>query len=633
MTIGIPCRRIGIACSFSGSVLPSAMAVVERRTFIQLLSLLYRASPPLFVSGILLFVLTSAAPAAVAVCTAELVRSTGMVVLATDAGRVLRAMAPGLAGLVSLFTLQQVMWPIVNVVIAGLGSKLALLLREKIMEAALAPEGVEHLEDPATSDAISLAAGIEGRAFAPEEMVSALFSMCSARLQGILSAFLLFPYGPWIPFLLIASWSLEPRWVNGQTRIQVSRTESVTPALRESDYYKELILRPAAAKEMRIFGLGAWAADRSLKMRWEGLRALLKERGRTRWHFLLYLSAPTAASALVLFLLAQSAAQGTIDAGRLTMYILALIGAKETGRSMAWWTRSLYGAGSIGHVVGLAARTRSVSTVSAAPSGGLPAEAMPRQSIRFASVGFAYPGSSAPVFPALDLTIHAGRSLAVVGRNGAGKTTLVKLLARLYDPQAGRILVDGNDLRSLNPGSWRSRLAVIFQDFVHYELPARDNVGFGRLGLLDDGEALQSAADRAGASTVIESLPRGWDTVLSRGAQDAAELSGGQWQKIALARALMAVEGGAGILILDEPTANLDVQAEAELFERFLELTRGLTTLLISHRMSSVRHADEICVIDGGAVVERGSHEALMAASGVYAGLFRLQAGRFTEGD
>jgi ATP-binding cassette, subfamily B, bacterial len=235
------------------------------------------------------------------------------------------------------------------------------------------------------------------------------------------------------------------------------------------------------------------------------------------------------------------------------------------------------------------------------------------------------------VFRALDLTVNAGRSLAVVGRNGAGKTTLVKLLARLYDPQAGRILVDGTDLRSLDPGSWRGRLAVIFQDFVRYELPARDNVGFGRLDRMGDERVLRAAAERAGAASVIDGLPRGWDTVLSRGAKDGADLSGGQWQKIALARALAAVEGGAGVLILDEPTANLDVRAEAELFERFLELTRGLTTLLISHRMSSVRHADEICVLDDGAVVERGSHEALMAASGAYAGMFRMQAERFSE--
>ena len=233
------------------------------------------------------------------------------------------------------------------------------------------------------------------------------------------------------------------------------------------------------------------------------------------------------------------------------------------------------------------------------------------------------------VFAGLDLTISVGSSLAIVGANGAGKTTLVKLLARLHEPQAGEIRIDGTPLRELDPAAWRRRMAVIFQDFVRYELPASDNVAFGCTGRLGDLEALDRAATRAGALDVVCRLPAGWATPLNRQYSGGADLSGGEWQRIALARALFAVEAGAGILVLDEPTANLDVRAEAALFEDFLDLTRGLTTILISHRFSTVRHADRICVLEGGVIVEDGSHDDLLTANGRYAQLFLLQAERF----
>jgi ATP-binding cassette subfamily B protein len=260
---------------------------------------------------------------------------------------------------------------------------------------------------------------------------------------------------------------------------------------------------------------------------------------------------------------------------------------------------------------------------------------LPAREIRFDGVSFSYPGAPTPVFDALDLVIPAGTSMALVGANGAGKTTLVKLLARLYEPTAGRILIDGVDLRDLDIASWRDRLAVIFQDFVHYELSAADNVGLGGLSRIDDRPALVAAATRAGTRELIEGLAHGWDTVLARGYTDGAELSGGEWQRVALARALLAVDAGAGVLALDEPTANLDVRAEAKLFDRFLDITSApvgggrLTTLLISHRFSTVRRAQTICVLDRGRVAERGTHEELVAAGGRYAAMFGLQAARF----
>jgi ABC-type multidrug transport system fused ATPase/permease subunit len=246
---------------------------------------------------------------------------------------------------------------------------------------------------------------------------------------------------------------------------------------------------------------------------------------------------------------------------------------------------------------------------------------LPIRQIRFRDVTFAYPGG-APVLDGFDLTIPAGTSLAIVGQNGAGKTTLAKLLCRLYDPQSGAIEIDGVDVRELDLTEWRTRLAAVFQDFTRFELSLRDNVA--PAGAPDD--VVYGALEAAGAARLAR-----LDTVLSRGYEGGTDLSGGQWQRVALARALSTVKEGAGVVLLDEPTAQLDVRGEAEIFERILAATRHCTTILISHRFSTVRRADRIVVLADGRVVEDGSHEALIALGGRYAEMFNLQAARFAD--
>jgi ABC-type multidrug transport system fused ATPase/permease subunit len=237
-------------------------------------------------------------------------------------------------------------------------------------------------------------------------------------------------------------------------------------------------------------------------------------------------------------------------------------------------------------------------------------------------VTFGYESSTRPVLDGFDLTIPAGSSLAIVGQNGAGKTTLAKLLCRLYDPQAGAVEADGVDLRELDLDSWRRRVTAVFQDFVRYELSLRDNVA--PTGAPD--EVIGSALDDAGAGGL-----RDLSTILAKGYEGGTDLSGGQWQRVALARALSAVRLGAGVVLLDEPTAQLDVRGEAEIFDRILAATRDCTTILISHRFSTVRHVDRICVLEHGRVVELGSHDELMALGGRYRTMFDLQASRFGE--
>jgi ABC-type multidrug transport system fused ATPase/permease subunit len=327
----------------------------------------------------------------------------------------------------------------------------------------------------------------------------------------------------------------------------------------------------------------------------------------------------TAANVAVLWSIAAAAAAGRINIGEIVIYAQCAVATSMIAFGGLNWALD-------GAAAPVSACRRLVPAMAGAgrlASGERSAAAMPARQIRFRDISFAYPGG-APVLDGFDLTIPAGTSLAIVGQNGAGKTTLAKLLCRLYDPQRGAIEIDGTDVRDLDLEQWRTRLAAVFQDFTRFELSLRDNVA--PAGAPDD-VVVSSLAD-AGASRLAR-----LDTVLARGYDDGIDLSGGQWQRVALARALCAVKEGAGVVLLDEPTAQLDVRGEAEIFERLLAATRHCTTIVISHRFSTVRHVDRICVLEKGKVVELGTHAELMALNGRYRTMFDLQAQRFAAED
>jgi ATP-binding cassette, subfamily B, bacterial len=246
-----------------------------------------------------------------------------------------------------------------------------------------------------------------------------------------------------------------------------------------------------------------------------------------------------------------------------------------------------------------------------------------RGGIEFRELGFRYPESDGWALRGVNLIIRPGEKIALVGHNGAGKTTLIKLLSRLYDPTEGSILIDGIDIRDLDPLELQQRIGVIFQDFVRYHLPVRENIGFGQIDAMGDVERIAAAARKSGAQAVVEELPQGYETMLGRWFQDGHELSLGQWQKIALARAFMRE---AEILVLDEPTASVDARTEYEIFQNFKTLTEGKMAILISHRFSTVRMADRIAVIQEGRIAELGTHEELLRRGGIYAELFGMQA-------
>jgi ABC-type multidrug transport system fused ATPase/permease subunit len=439
-------------------------------------------------------------------------------------------------------------------------------------------------------------------------------------LAGLAAAVVLAAYAWWAPLLLVGAWAAT-HWLLRESAIWRDRnTDEVRAAQRDSEYTYRLAVDPSAAKELRLFGLVGWTIERFIARRTRlfelQYRATRLRERPVLWSLLLVIGA----NVIVFWSLASAAAAGSLGLDRMVVYAQVAVGVSLIACGGLSWALD----GAAAPVAAVLRLEPAMKLAGDLASGSRPAGGMPAQAIRFRDVSFAYDTSSAPVLDRLNLTIPAGTSLAIVGLNGAGKTTLAKLLCRLYDPQGGAIEVDGLDLRAIDLAAWRARVTAVFQDFIRFELPLRDNVAPS--GAPDD--VVRAALESAGA-TALASL----DTTLARGYTGGTDLSGGQWQRVALARALAAVRLGAGVVLLDEPTAQLDVRGEAEIFERILAATRHCTTILISHRFSTVRQADRICVLERGRVVELGSHDELMALRGRYQTMFDLQAQRFNAAE
>jgi ATP-binding cassette subfamily B protein len=529
-------------------------------------------------------------------------------------------------------------WPVRTALATALAQRLELHLEERVMRAVARPTGIAHLEDEAVLDRIALAQEVGTAGDRPGRALVALTNLAPKWLQSLLYAVVLAQFSWWLSGAVALAWYgaayLERRATVRASRVVIERAR----LLRRSNYVRDLVLTPAAAKEVRLFGLTPWLVERFRAAWLLAMVDVWRARRLTTGPLLLAVLLLTVVLAVAGAILGGAALRGEIDLGALTVYLAAALGMGTFFGLVPDDRALLYGAAAVPAVIELEGLTSDgppppAARDSATPAGlarpATPAEGLPRHLIRFQGVRFRYPRGGAAVFDGLDLDIPAGRSLAVVGANGAGKTTLVKLLCRLYEPAEGCITVDGVDLRQFEARSWQRQIAAIFQDFVRYHLPLRDNIAFGAPAAAHDFQRLAEAADRAGVSELVSALPHGWETVLSREFSGGADLSGGQWQRVALGRALFAVAAGARVLMLDEPTAHLDVRAEAALYDRFLELTRGLTTVLISHRFSTVRRADRICVLEQGRVVEQGTHHELLAAAGRYAHMFTLQAQRF----
>jgi ATP-binding cassette subfamily B protein len=518
-----------------------------------------------------------------------------------------------------VFVLLHVLSPLHQTIGANLGSRTAAWLYDQLATTCVTPPGIGHLETPSLTSDLTMARDFDLGITGPPLAISMGFiaSGLTEMVGGFASAAVLVAYHWWAPIVIVVAW-LATHWLLRESAIWKDRdTPEVRSAQRHADYAYRLAVDAPSAKELRLFGLAQWVVDRFasqrrlvLDLQWQATR--LRERS-----VLLSLIIVLAANTIVFLMIAADAGAGRLDLARTVTFVSAAAGASMIAFGGLSWALD----GAAAPVAAVARLREPMARAGALSRVGSRSPTLARE-IRFRGLGFAYPGVERPVLDQFDLTIPIGSSLAIVGQNGAGKTTLAKLLCRLYDPQSGSIEIDGVDLRELDIDSWRARLAAVFQDFIRYELPLRDNVA--PHGAPD--ETIREALRAAGASD-LASL----DTVLSKSYAGGTDLSGGQWQRVALARALCAVKLGAGLVLLDEPTAQLDVRGEAEIFASLLAATRNVTTILISHRFSTVRQVDRICVLEHGRVIELGSHDELMAAGGRYRTMFDLQASRFDE--
>ena len=505
----------------------------------------------------------------------------------------------------------------------------------RLMRATLTDAPVAQLEQAAVLDKLSDARrGLVDYFTTPGAAAAGLVTLI-ARYAQLLGAVVItgIVLGPVAAFLIAAAALVARAGNRGSLSRWSVIVDRLSSARRKMFYVFDTGSELAAAKEIRVLGTLAWWRARGEQESDAYLRPLWRDRRRIYLGpFVWFSLAVLAAAAAVLVLLRNAAVNGGLSVLDLSLAIQAILIPLRFGVFFPEAdVQTQYGM--LAHDSIQAIERGAAAGASLLRSGTRQARDVPREAIRFEQVSFGYPGSDRQVLDKVDLELPAGSSTAIVGLNGAGKTTLVKLLARLYEPTSGRILVDGADLDEFDVSSWQRRLAVIYQDYIRYELDAAANVGLGAPGHMHDRAAIERACEWAGATEVIDGLPHGLDTVLSSRYPGGTDLSGGQWQRIALARALFATGAGASVLVLDEPTAQLDVRAEVAFFDRFLELTQGLTTVVISHRFSTVRRAQRIVVLEHGRITEQGSHEELLALGGSYAGLFELQARRFSAGD
>ncbi|MBI3971347.1 MAG: ABC transporter ATP-binding protein [Chloroflexi bacterium] len=546
----------------------------------------------------------------------------------------------------------------------------ALLLRK-----ATSRRDIAFFESPRYYDLLERARNDAG--FRPINLVNTLLAIFRTVLGLLAAGGVLFALQPLLPALLVAC-SLPQFVVQFRQGREVwALNDSSIPEVRWMGYVRRVLTERAEAKEVRLFGLGGYFLGEHQRA-FESYRARYAAQRVRHWRWNTALAAlggvAGAAGYGYIVVLALSGRSSVDD---IVLYTAALAAVQGATEGLVSQLASVYEGNLFARNVFACLDLAPALPERRAPEARRVAVPL-RAGIELRGVGFTYAGTERPVLHDVSFAIRPGQSVALVGENGAGKTTLVKLLTRLYDPTAGRILVDGVDLREHDLDDWRRQIAVVFQDFMRYALVARENIGVGNVPLIEDLAAVRAAARRGGAHEVVARLPDRYEAMLGRrfkgSGSDGVDLSGGEWQKVALSRAFMRVPltpgpsstGGRGepgvtagasrparpadgpplgaalsrdgsgargegaqLLILDEPTAALDARAEHELYLRFRELTRGRSTLLISHRFSTVRMADHIVVLDGGRIAEEGTHAELLALGGTYADLYEKQAARY----
>jgi ATP-binding cassette subfamily B protein len=495
---------------------------------------------------------------------------------------------------------------------AQLGQRVNVMILEKALTLELT-----HFENSDFYDKLTRAR--REASSRPLSLVMRTFGLAQNAVSLVSYGVLLAAFSPWAVALLILAglpaFLAEAKFSGDKFRLFLWRS----PETRMQLYLETVLAREDHVKEVKLFGLGPLFLERYRNI----FKKLYREDRdltirRDLWGFSLGLIA-TATLYGAYAWIALSAIAARITLGQMTMYLMLF----RQGQSAVSAILSAVG-GMYEDNLYLSTLYEYLETPVLDARGAALRGPHPEDGVRFENVTFQYPDAEQPTLVDVNLHIRPGESLALVGENGSGKTTLIKLLTRLYQPTSGRILLDGKDLREWDEAALRDRIGVIFQDFTRYQLLLGENIGAGDVQHFDDEGRWREAGEKGMAAAIVDNLPQGYRTPLGKWFNDGRELSGGQWQKIALSRAFMRAR--ADILVLDEPTAAMDAAAEATIFEHFRALTQGRIAILISHRFSTVRMADQIVVLQDGRIIERGSHEDLMRVNGHYAHLFSLQA-------
>ena len=581
------------------------------------LSLVWRSAPGWTAASFIVMLVQAVLPL-LALYLMKLIVDTSATELAAHQSATFRHLA-FLIGLAALLAL-------VTSAIRSLGSLISEAQADEVtdyMQEAIHAKSVEvdleFYENPVYQDTLHRAQ--HEAPFRPTRLVNSLVQVIQNGISLLAIGSLLLFSLPWgITLLLILSPfpGILLRLKNARQMYQWQRNRTSTE--RRIQYFNWLLTLSYYAKELRLFNLGAVFRQRSSGLRKQLRKEKLKIATRRSGGELVTQAGATAAIFASFAFVAYRTIQGVISLGHLVMYYQALQRAQDNLREMLSGLANLYENNLF--------LTNVYEFLTLAPqiSGPLAPQVIPRpmrQGICFENVSFRYRAGFHQALKDIRLTIEPGEIVALVGENGSGKTTLVKLLCRLYDPTIGRITLDGIDIREFDPSLLRREISVIFQDFVQYELTAKENIWFGNTELSPDHPRIVRSARESGADDVIRMLPRSYDTVLGKMFEEGEELSIGQWQKVALARAFLR---NSQIIVLDEPTSALDAKAEYDVFNRFRELAEGRSALLISHRLSTVKMADTIYVLDQGQIVERGTHDQLVRHGATYANLFEMQA-------
>jgi ATP-binding cassette subfamily B protein len=511
-----------------------------------------------------------------------------------------------------------------NITQQVLQNSVSMRIQLMVMEKAASLD-LAFYEDPASYDLLRRAQ--TDSINRPVMMISSAFGLVQTALTFISMVALLVIVSPLLALIALVSpipaFIADTRY--GWRGYNIARWGS--RLLRRMNYLVTLLTTDTYAKEVKLFGLGHYFIER---YRLIGNTFYGSQRRQVVRRYIvgfLWGNLSTVAASITYLYVALQAIAGRLSIGDLTLYVTAAQSVQNSIQGILSGFSSMYE-----HNLYLSNLFELMATETKLPVPAKPV-AVPeplRGEIRFDHVSFAYPDAGANALTDLSFTVAPGETIAIVGRNGAGKTTLFKLICRLYDPTEGRILIDGVDIRDVEPEQLRGQIGGMFQDYVTYQATAAENIGLGNLGSISNREAVVKASRQAGSDPLIAGLPAGYDTALGKWFDAGVNLSGGEWQKVALARAFMR---DARILLLDEPTSALDAQAEYDLFERLRTLTRGKTAVYISHRFSTVRRADRIIFLEHGRLVEQGTHEQLMRLNGRYARLFRLQASAYTGED